>query len=79
MTTNTKVAAGGFNMQEYYQRSLVEAFGGLGVFVSDERPSNDMPMLDTKMVASESAADLLNKERKASKPTKTLASDDVFG
>ena len=34
--TDTKITAGGFNVGEYCARAMMEAFGGLGVFVEDE-------------------------------------------
>ena len=34
--TDTKITAGGFDVNEYCARAMMEAFGGLGVFVEDE-------------------------------------------
>ncbi|KAJ5093206.1 hypothetical protein N7456_009067 [Penicillium angulare] len=33
---DTRVAAGGYDLREYYARTMVEAFAGLGCFVEDE-------------------------------------------
>lgn len=34
--TNAQMLAGGYDLKEYYSRTLVEAFGGLGCFISEE-------------------------------------------
>lgn len=34
--TDPAMTAGGYNVTEYYTRSIVEAFSGLGVFIADE-------------------------------------------
>lgn len=38
---NATFAAGGFDVKEYYSRTLFEAFAGLGVFVDEEVPKRD--------------------------------------
>lgn len=38
---NATFAAGGFDVREYYSRTLFEAFAGLGVFVDEEVPHRD--------------------------------------
>lgn len=38
---NTQMLAGGYDLREYYSRTLVEAFGGLGCFISEEVGNKD--------------------------------------
>ena len=38
---NTQMLAGGYDLREYYSRTLVEAFGGLGCFISEEMGNKD--------------------------------------
>jgi CDK-activating kinase assembly factor MAT1 len=51
---NTQVAAGGYDLQEYYSRTLMEAFAGLGCFVEDEVAQRDAGL--SKSTAGEGAA-----------------------
>lgn len=39
--TNTTMAAGGFDIKEYYPRTLFEAFAGLGCFIDEEVAKRD--------------------------------------
>lgn len=39
--TNTAMAAGGFDIKEYYSRTLFEAFAGLGCFIDEESATRD--------------------------------------
>jgi CDK-activating kinase assembly factor MAT1 len=36
LRSDTTVQAGGYDLQEYYSRTLLEAFAGLGCFVQEE-------------------------------------------
>lgn len=36
-------AAGGYSLQEYYARTMFEAFSGLGVFIEDEMDNRPLP------------------------------------
>ncbi|EZG08974.1 CDK-activating kinase assembly factor MAT1 [Trichophyton rubrum CBS 735.88] len=38
---DTRVLAGGYDLREYYERTLLEAFAGLACFVSEEIPGRD--------------------------------------
>ena len=38
---DTKVLAGGFDFQQYYDESLLRAFAGLGCFIEDEKVKSD--------------------------------------
>lgn len=51
---NTQVAAGGYDLQEYYSRTLTEAFAGLACFVEDEVAQRDAGF--SKATAGEGAA-----------------------
>lgn len=39
---NPMYTAGGYNVREYYQRALCDAFAGLGVFVGDGSPAEEV-------------------------------------
>ncbi|QGA20331.1 hypothetical protein EYB26_008033 [Talaromyces marneffei] len=68
---NATFAAGGFDVKEYYSRSLFEAFAGLAVFVDEEVPKRD----DFGGVTSKAAV----ATRGAAQQAATVrASDDVF-
>ncbi|KAJ5759143.1 TFIIH/NER complex subunit [Penicillium odoratum] len=55
---DTRVAAGGYDLQEYYSRTLVEAFAGLGCFIEEEVAQRDSATsgLGLKPVATTGAA-----------------------
>ncbi|KAB8239600.1 TFIIH/NER complex subunit [Aspergillus alliaceus] len=55
---DTRMQAGGYDLREYYSRTLLEAFAGLGCFVDEEVSQRDATnTLDTpEPVASEGAA-----------------------
>lgn len=55
--SDVRMLAGGYDLGEYYARSLVEAFSGLGCFVDEElRGSQDMDMdMDVDMQSSATA------------------------
>jgi CDK-activating kinase assembly factor MAT1 len=46
---------GGYDMRDFYDRSLREAFGGFGVFIEDELNARDVPSMDGG-IATEQAA-----------------------
>lgn len=52
---DTRVAAGGYDLQEYYSRTMVEAFAGLGCFVEEEVAQRDTTS-DAKPAATAGAA-----------------------
>ncbi|KAJ5090805.1 hypothetical protein N7532_009489 [Penicillium argentinense] len=52
---NTQVSAGGYNLQEYYSRTLLEAFAGLGCFVEEEVSRREAEKV-SKPTATEGAA-----------------------
>ncbi|KAJ5175133.1 uncharacterized protein N7482_001010 [Penicillium canariense] len=58
LRTNTAALAGGYDLQEYYSRTLLEAFAGLGCFVQEEVAQRDaMSSLGlSKSTATEGAA-----------------------
>jgi len=63
--------AGGYDFREYYARSMLEAFAGLGVFVGEEVSRRDRPA--SKEEATEAAAVAAGGERSG-----RSAEDDVF-
>ncbi|KAH8816516.1 CDK-activating kinase assembly factor MAT1-domain-containing protein [Xylogone sp. PMI_703] len=66
--------AGGYSLQEYYARTMFEAFSGLGVFVEDEtanRPQPSMHPMTAAQPALEAAANKVKLEQK-------IDSDDIF-
>lgn len=68
---NATYAAGGFDVKEYYSRTLFEAFAGLGVFVDEEVPKrDDFGGVTTKAAVATRGA--------AQQAATVRASDDVF-
>lgn len=55
---NTQVLAGGYDLREYYSRTLMEAFAGLGCFIEDEVAQRDATssLGISKLAATEGAA-----------------------
>jgi len=51
---NTQAAAGGYDLREYYSRTLMEAFAGLGCFIEDEVAQRNAGL--SKATADEGAA-----------------------
>ncbi|KAL1964599.1 hypothetical protein VTN77DRAFT_6773 [Rasamsonia byssochlamydoides] len=52
-----RMQAGGYDLREYYSRTLLEAFAGLGCFIDEEVPKRDATSLAlSKSVATEGAA-----------------------
>ena len=74
LATDQRIMAGGYDVKEFYGRSLSEAFSGLAVFVEDETQGKDVLPKATSETASIGAADVIRK-----KPKAKLADDDVFG
>ena len=57
LRTDTRVSAGGYDLREYYSRTLLEAFAGLGCFIEDEIAQRDaISGLDLKPTATAGAA-----------------------
>jgi CDK-activating kinase assembly factor MAT1 len=58
LRSDTTVQAGGYDLQEYYSRTLLEAFAGLGCFVQEEVAQRDAssPLGISKPAATEGAA-----------------------
>lgn len=53
--TEANIVAGGYDLREYYQRTMSEAFAGLGCFIEEEMGEKEHTDSD-KMVATEGAA-----------------------
>ncbi|KAI4285544.1 MAG: hypothetical protein L6R38_000565 [Xanthoria sp. 2 TBL-2021] len=53
--TDPSIVAGGYDLREYYQRTMLEAFAGLGCFIDEEMGEKEHGEED-KMVATEGAA-----------------------
>ncbi|KAI4246514.1 MAG: hypothetical protein L6R40_001877 [Gallowayella cf. fulva] len=53
--TDPGILAGGYDLREYYQRTMLEAFAGLGCFIDEEMAEKEHEGDDT-MVATEGAA-----------------------
>lgn len=89
---DTRMLAGGYDLKEYYSRSLLEAFAGLGCFVDEEVAARDEASASLNAAAATSskstaAAAVAAKEKPASaaitpasssKATPAGGSDDVF-
>ena len=41
--TDPQITAGGYDVHEYYARTMLEAFAGLGCFVEAEMAGRDVP------------------------------------
>lgn len=52
--TDPQITAGGYDVHEYYARTMLEAFAGLGCFIDEEIPGRDLPA--DKSVATAAAA-----------------------
>ncbi|RFU27116.1 hypothetical protein B7463_g9224, partial [Scytalidium lignicola] len=66
--------AGGYSLQEYYARTMFEAFSGLGVFVEDETADRPQPI----MLPGAGIAPALEAAAKKVKLEQKADSDDVF-
>ncbi|KAL8874788.1 MAG: hypothetical protein Q9198_006763, partial [Flavoplaca austrocitrina] len=53
--TDPSIVAGGYDLREYYQRTMLEAFAGLGCFIDEEMGKKEYSEED-RMVATEGAA-----------------------
>ncbi|KAI9037015.1 TFIIH/NER complex subunit TFB3 [Aspergillus affinis] len=53
---DTRMQAGGYDLREYYSRTLLEAFAGLGCFIDEELPKRDGTLEAPKSSATEGAA-----------------------
>lgn len=55
---DTRMQAGGYDLREYYSRTLLEAFAGLGCFIDEEIPTRDASGTSKapKLAATEGAA-----------------------
>ncbi|KAL8843529.1 MAG: hypothetical protein Q9170_000033 [Blastenia crenularia] len=53
--TEPSIVAGGYDLKEYYQRAMLEAFGGLGCFIEEEMEVKEQAH-GNDMVATEGAA-----------------------
>ncbi|PMD24723.1 RNA polymerase II transcription factor-like protein B subunit 3 [Hyaloscypha hepaticicola] len=72
--SDTRHMAGGYSLQEYYARTLFEAFSGLGVFIEDEVAGRSLPAAPASIgtaAAAEASAAKVNIEYK-------MELDDVF-
>lgn len=58
---------GGYDMRDFYNRSLREAFGGFGVFIEDEINARDIPSMDATIGTERAVA-----------AAKDVNMDDVF-
>ncbi|KAK2761301.1 TFIIH/NER complex subunit [Arachnomyces sp. PD_36] len=76
---NTQVLAGGYDLKEYYSRSLLEAFAGLGCFVDEEVAARDAAVAASKpTTAKEKSVSAGVTPTGSSKATPAGGSDDVF-
>ncbi|KAK2865025.1 hypothetical protein FQN49_003988 [Arthroderma sp. PD_2] len=87
---DTRVLAGGYDLQEYYERTLLEAFAGLGCFVSEEISAREKPGPPSSSSRATPPADRMSaklssppsslpaKRRAQGMGSKMQNSDDVF-
>ncbi|KAL9605159.1 MAG: hypothetical protein Q9219_000093 [cf. Caloplaca sp. 3 TL-2023] len=54
--TEPSIVAGGYDLREYYQRTMLEAFAGLGCFIQDEMRKTEHVEGDDGMMATTMAA-----------------------
>lgn len=66
--------AGGYSFQEYYARTMFEAFSGLAVFVEDETANRNQPTVSS----AGDAAQVLEAAVSKVKSERNAESDDVF-
>lgn len=55
LKTDPQLTAGGYDIREYYTRTMLEAFSGLGVFVGEEVAQRDLSA-DSREIATATAA-----------------------
>jgi len=55
LKTDSQLTAGGYDIREYYARTMLEAFSGLGVFVAEEVAQRDLSA-DSREIATATAA-----------------------
>ncbi|KAJ5579799.1 uncharacterized protein N7459_005784, partial [Penicillium hispanicum] len=67
LRADTRAAAGGYDLREYYSRTLLEAFAGLGCFVEDEVSQREATSAlgSSKVASTEGAAMVAGGEDKA--------------
>lgn len=83
---DTRMLAGGYDLKEYYSRSLLEAFAGLGCFVDEEVAARDAsaatpssnPTAAAAVAAKEKPVSAAITPTSSSKATPIGGSDDVF-
>jgi CDK-activating kinase assembly factor MAT1 len=61
--TDPRVMSGGWNVHDYYARTLLEAFSGLGVFIEDEVTEREAITAVVGPAAASEASDLKIKEK----------------
>ncbi|KAH8428503.1 TFIIH/NER complex subunit TFB3 [Aspergillus melleus] len=66
---DTRMQAGGYDLREYYSRTLLEAFAGLGCFIDEEVPKRDAS--DTLEVPKPSATEGAAVAASSNAPVKT--------
>ncbi|KAL2818803.1 CDK-activating kinase assembly factor MAT1-domain-containing protein [Aspergillus cavernicola] len=65
---DTRVLAGGYDLQEYYSRTLLEAFAGLGCFINEEVSKREASSLNAmKPVGTQGAAPAAGSSSQGSK------------
>ncbi|EFW15109.1 TFIIH/NER complex subunit [Coccidioides posadasii str. Silveira] len=78
---DVRMLAGGYNLKEYYARTLLEAFAGLGCFIEEEISAKDPPSasIGPSSLSSESHSALATgKAAEEGIHRPTISSDDVF-
>jgi CDK-activating kinase assembly factor MAT1 len=68
---DTVHTVGGYDMRDFYNRALRDAFGGLGLFVQDEVEARNAVSMDAGMATNQAAA-------MAGAGGRDVAMDDVF-
>jgi CDK-activating kinase assembly factor MAT1 len=53
---HTDHTVGGYEMRDFWDRSLREAFGGFGVFIEDEINARDVPSMDASIGTAQAAS-----------------------
>ncbi|KMU73661.1 RNA polymerase 2 transcription factor B subunit 3 [Coccidioides immitis RMSCC 3703] len=78
---DVRMLAGGYDLKEYYARTLLEAFAGLGCFIEEEILAKDPPSapIGPSSLSSESHSALATgKAAEEGVHRPTISSDDVF-
>ncbi|KAI5305812.1 hypothetical protein KEM56_003251 [Ascosphaera pollenicola] len=75
---DTKASVGGYDLKDYYMRSLVEAFAGLGCFIDEEVSSNNASALSAMLKPSPTAFAAAAASSSTPAALTPSASDDIL-